>query len=116
LRDASVPEMRKLFANYDSSANPPLGASAAWAQWASAHMNEVLGLPAHWPGRGKCQEQENVEARRLISEAEARAERLRETAEELRTGRIHPVHAANRILKIANEISQPKALHKEQFK
>jgi hypothetical protein len=41
-------------------------------------------------------------------ELSARADRLRETAEQLRRGEIHSAHAANRIAKIANEISKEK--------
>jgi hypothetical protein len=37
-----------------------------------------------------------------------RMDRLRETANELRAGAIHPAHAANRIEKIANEIAKAK--------
>lgn len=42
------------------------------------------------------------------ADLQAHADRLRETAEELRRGTIHPVHAANRITKIANDIARRK--------
>jgi hypothetical protein len=37
------------------------------------------------------------------------ADRLRETAADLRSGKIHPAHAANRIEKIADEIRRREA-------
>jgi hypothetical protein len=55
---------------------------------------------------------ERVAARRVRaveSEVRAKCDRLRETAEELRRGEIHPAHAANRVQKIANEIARPRA-------
>ena len=38
----------------------------------------------------------------------ARCDRLRETADQLRAGEIHPAHAANRVRKIAEEISSSR--------
>lgn len=44
----------------------------------------------------------------IAATIQSRMDRLRETANELRAGTIHPVHAANRIEKIANEIARAK--------
>jgi hypothetical protein len=44
----------------------------------------------------------------IVAATSARMDRIRETAAELRAGAIHPSHAANRLDKIANEISRRK--------
>lgn len=44
----------------------------------------------------------------LVEALGPHADRLRETADELRRGTIHPAHAANRITKIADEIARRK--------
>lgn len=48
----------------------------------------------------------SVSASAVAVRVAERMDRLRETAAELRAGTIHPAHAANRIARIADEISR----------
>lgn len=45
---------------------------------------------------------------RHLQQLQEVADRLRQTAEEIRTGAIHPCHAANRVKKLANQLAQEK--------
>lgn len=44
----------------------------------------------------------------LLEEMQKRADLLRQTADDLATGKINPHHAANRIRRIANEIAKAR--------